>query len=379
MGLGHYDQRVRALSDELVLNAVRTQVDVDAALALARSGSLQAGLGTPASDIDVYALCTSVPSGVSVDVQIHVAETRIDVEWIPVSDIRGLLATLSAEIASSRPIARRNELFDSAARLATATCLYGDLAVIGALVASARQALADARVPWSNELLTGIHNGFEDLLGFIACGDVVSVSVLRDRLVLQALDALCILAESYYRGEKWIIRRSRSMWPRTVERLAFGEDQSRHGAGAIVGPVQVLTGVGALAIHTSESALIRNADEAIASMLSRQQHPSGPTRSPLFFPSANAGQVVINRADREAYSLDTVEVACFVAATGAVASEVTSDARMLLSVFGEDVTEREIYLGLHRLASRGLIDSLAKWEPLLIDPEMHAYFRQLHQ
>jgi hypothetical protein len=369
---------VRALSDEVVLQAVLPHLDMGAAVTLIRSGSLQAGLGTPASDIDVYVLCASVPSDAPSDLQIHIAETRVDVEWLANADVSRGLASLRDEIDACKPLAGQHGPFDQAARIATATFLHGNISTATKLSRVAQETLDAARVRWSSELLGGVINGYEDLLGFIASADRLSTHVLRTRLVLQALDALCVMSRNYYRGDKWIVARSRGAWPATIAKVSFDEEAATEPTAALA-CVQVLTGVGALGLDAcADPALLSAVDRVSASVLDRRPTPTGPMRNPLFFLSysTDGGGIVVNRADREAYSLDLVDAACFVAASGCDACDVTADAQSLLQAVNVETSAREIHKSLHRLASRRLVDASATWDAVLSDPRMTEYFRQ---
>lgn len=226
------------------------------------TGSVTAGLGTPASDLDVTVVTSDDPGRVPGGIrrgQYWVDSRRVDVNVQPVAWLRQLVDSVGSYVACSMDT---GQLYTPEPVLKAVAQLHAGVRIVkdSTEFAGVRSALHRGEIDFRRLLIARAamcsHNTQEDLAGFIADGDFDS-AVLRARdLLMFGLDAWTVACGEPYPGNKWLWRRLNRVLT-DADALSFIRDMLLPGSAVAASDFSYLHRVNTLNQTLLTQALLR--------------------------------------------------------------------------------------------------------------------------
>ena len=247
------------------------------------SGACFAGLGTPASDVDLFVVR---PGHVGTE-QVFVGGLRVDVEFVDPGQLAGMvkqseLFTLDEGDMRQLKFAQYPVL-DKLVRLILGEVLADD-GMLEELRARADRADAEIRKLIVARMAVAAANGAEDVRGAVAIGDRPSAHYLARNTLLFGAEALLAARGDAYLGFKWVWSR----WARTIGH-SLGTGVHDLLQAPVADPEEYL--------WLAQDLLIR-AMVAASHPVVCGRPPDPPRRNPYVMPQLTRGPVLLNRLDR---------------------------------------------------------------------------------
>ncbi|WP_441248226.1 nucleotidyltransferase domain-containing protein [Kitasatospora sp. McL0602] len=285
-------------------------------------GAPLAGLGTPASDVDLFVVTADpVPTE-----QIFVGELRVDVEFVDPAQLADLVArcdrfSVTAADTSQLRFAQYHTL-DQLIRFALGEIVADD-GTLARLLARVHAAEPDIAKLVIARLAVLSANAVEDGYGAVQVGDLSSAQFSARKALLSATEALLASRGDAYLGPKWVWTR----WDRTI-----GTELGEQVRAALHDPatgvdltfwlaqdflVQAMTG------HRYD--IVLDADPALA------------RRNPQVAPTLTTGPVMLNRSDSRAVRVSPQGALLWGVAHGRPRAEAVALAGALLGVGEPDI------------------------------------------
>ncbi|MGK4585445.1 hypothetical protein [Kitasatospora sp. HPMI-4] len=283
------------------------------------SGAPLAGLGTPASDIDLFAVSDR---GAGSE-QIFVEETRVDLEFVHPANLAELVAGAETFAVAEHDMSQLSfgklPVLDRLVRFTLGEVLADDRAgTLTALQARARAAADDIGKLVIARLAVDTGNRAEDAFGALAVGDLTSVQYLGRLALIGAAEALLISRGDAYVGPKWVWTR----WRRTIgDRLGTRVTEVLHDPAV---PAETAFWLG--------QDLLVHAITGFEYPIVVDPEPHLPRRDPSVTPALTTGPVLLNRQDSRAVRISPQGALLWGAAHGRPRAEAVSLVAGLLGI-----------------------------------------------